>query len=159
MSYNNIVLNIIPTVECPKYVGRGRKVRCWLGGQLLFFWIGFSFVLKPQLWERNGGQGCRVSLWGHDSRSSALLASFRHFSPRRVNTRIPYSWNVPLVPDDESVLHCHGVSDKVLCFRNPKQYSIPYRIFLSSILYHIEYSSDHTRPICRKFHICRILQS
>ena len=25
------------SVEWPRYVERGRRVRCWLGGQLLFF--------------------------------------------------------------------------------------------------------------------------
>ena len=60
--------------------------------------------------------GCRVSLWGDDSRSSTFLALSRYFSARRGNTRIPYSWNVPLVPDYNSILHCHEVSDKVLCF-------------------------------------------
>ena len=49
-----------------------------------------------------------------------LLALSRYFSARRGNTRIPYSWNVPLVLGYKSILHCHGVSDKVLCSRNPK---------------------------------------
>ena len=49
-----------------------------------------------------------------------LLALSRHLSARRRNTRIPYSWNVPLVLGYKSILHCHGVSDKVLYSRNPK---------------------------------------
>ena len=57
------------TVEWPRYIERGRKVRCWLGGQLLFSWIGFSFCIRPHIRKRNGGKGCRVSLWGDDSRS------------------------------------------------------------------------------------------
>ena len=81
---------------------------------------------------REEGEGCRVSLWGHDSRSSKLLALSRHSYARRGNTRIPYYWNVPLVLGYESILHCHGVSDKVLYSRNPKKYSIPYRIFFWS---------------------------
>ena len=101
-----------PSVEWPRYVERGRRVRCWLGWQLLFFWGGFSCCINPQMSERKWSGHCRVSLWGHDSRSSALLASFRHFSARRGNTRIPYSWNVPLVPDYKNIIHCHGISDK-----------------------------------------------
>ena len=31
------VLPSTPSVEWPRYVERGRWVRCWLGGQLLFF--------------------------------------------------------------------------------------------------------------------------
>ena len=40
-----ILINI-PIVEWPRYKEKGRKVRCWLGGQLLFFWLGFYFVLN-----------------------------------------------------------------------------------------------------------------
>ena len=44
-----------PSVEWAGYVERERWVRCWLGGQLLFF-IRLLFVLKPPLWERERGQ-------------------------------------------------------------------------------------------------------
>ena len=108
-----------PNVEWPRYVERARRVRCWFGGQLLFSWAGFSFCIKTSV-VREEYAGCRVSLWGDDSRSSTFLALSRYFSARRGNTRIPYSWNVPLVPDYNSILHCHEVSDKVLCSRNPK---------------------------------------
>ena len=36
------VLPTTPSVVWPRYVERGRWVRCWLGGQLLFFWSDFS---------------------------------------------------------------------------------------------------------------------
>ena len=65
--------------------------------------------------------------------ATTLLASSRHFSDTRGNTRIPYSWNDPLVPDYKNILHCHGISDKVLCSK-----------ILSNILYPIEYSYDST---------------
>ena len=31
-------------VEWPRYIEKGRKVRCWLGEQLLFFWGDFSCI-------------------------------------------------------------------------------------------------------------------
>ena len=36
-------------VEWPRYIERGRKVRCWLGGQLLFFLGDFSFRIKTSV--------------------------------------------------------------------------------------------------------------
>ena len=90
--------------------GTQGSVLAWRAASLLS--IRLLFVLKPPLWDRKR-VNCRVSLWGHDSRSSALLASLWHFSARRGNTRIPYSWSVPLVPDYKNILHCHGISDKV----------------------------------------------
>ena len=35
--------------------------------------------------------------------------------------------NWPIVLSFKCILHCYGVSDKVSCSRNPKEYSIPYR--------------------------------
>ena len=34
-------------VEWPRYIEKGRKVRCWLGEQLLFFWGDFSCCINP----------------------------------------------------------------------------------------------------------------
>ena len=56
------------SVEWPRYIGMRRKVRCWLGEQLLFLGIGFSFRSKTSH-VRAEGNGRRVSLWGDDSRS------------------------------------------------------------------------------------------
>ena len=43
------------SVEWPRCIERGRKNRCWLGGQLLFFLGVFSCHIKPHMWERNRG--------------------------------------------------------------------------------------------------------
>ena len=37
------------SVEWPRYVERGRKDRCWLGGQPLFFLGDFSCYIKPNM--------------------------------------------------------------------------------------------------------------
>ena len=91
----NIVqlLNIaqLDNVVWPRYVERGRWVRCWLGGQLLFFWSDFSVVRERKR------ASCRVSLWGDDSRSYNAPGLIPTSPIPRGNTRIPYSWNVPLI--------------------------------------------------------------
>ena len=35
------------SVEWPRCIEKGRKVRCWLGEQLLFFWGDFSCCTNP----------------------------------------------------------------------------------------------------------------
>ena len=40
-------LRTTSSVVWPRYKERGRKVRCWLGGQLLFFWGDFSCCINP----------------------------------------------------------------------------------------------------------------
>ena len=60
------VLPTTPSVEWPRHIEKGRKVRCWLGGQLLFFWGDFSCCINPQISDRKWRGDCRVSLWGDD---------------------------------------------------------------------------------------------
>ena len=107
--------------EMAEMYGRERRnYRCWLGGQLLFILGDFLCCINPQMTRGNGREAERVSTVGDDSRYSRTLCASQHVSARRGNTRIPYSRNVPLVTDYKSILHCHGVSDKVLCHRNSK---------------------------------------
>ena len=65
------------------------SVLAWRAASLLL--IRLLFVLKTSVVRERKRTSCRVSLWGHDSR----------------NTRIPYSWNFSLVPDNKNILHCH----------------------------------------------------
>ena len=111
-------------------------------------WRAASFLLRRLLtWYQTSDareirrEGCRVSLWGDNSRSSKHFTyQFRHFSDRRVNARIPtprkflsclskVHWRI--VPSHKSMLHFHGISD-IMCVSNSKKYSTPYRIFFWS---------------------------
>ena len=78
------------TVEWPRYTERERRDRCWLGGQLLFFWGDFSCCIKPQMRGRNGGR-LQSELMGGLLKEIKAPCPSRHFSARRVNTRITYS--------------------------------------------------------------------
>ena len=55
------------SVEWPRYTERDAGFGAGLEGS--FFWVGFPFCIRPHMWKMNGGKGCRVSLWGDDSRS------------------------------------------------------------------------------------------
>ena len=76
---------------------KGRKVRCWLGGQLLFFWGYFPCFINPYMSDgkRRGGclgsLSCRVSLWGDDSRSYNAPGLIPIFSdtPRKYTYSLP----------------------------------------------------------------------
>ena len=127
--------------------GKGRKVRCWLGEQLLFFWGDFSCI-NPQMSEKKWRGYCRVSLWGHDSRSSALLPH---------SDISPLDGEIHVFPTLGTFLWYLTTRTFYIATEYPTKYCV--LEILSSILYHIEYSSDHTRPICREFHKCRILKS
>ena len=50
------VLPTTPSVVWPRYIEKGRKVRCWLGGQLLFFWETCLVVLTLRCQIGNGGE-------------------------------------------------------------------------------------------------------
>ena len=84
-----------------------------------------------------------MSLWGDDSRSFKAPRLSRHFSARRGNTRIPYSWNVP----GTWLGYIDGLSYPTRVFYTATEYPTKYCVLetLSNILYHIEYSSDRTR--------------
>ena len=141
MSNGRGVLPSTPSVEWPRHIKRGRRDRCWLGGQLLFFWGDFSCCIKPQMWKRDGGKTAEWAYGGMTQGPWKHLAHPDIFPPdgeihvfptprtflwylARVNWRIALSY--------KSILHYHGVSDKVLCSRNPKYYSIPCGIFFWS---------------------------
>ena len=59
----------ILAVEWPRYIKRGRKDRCWLGGQLFFIWGDVSCGIKALDVREEWRDDSRVSLWGDDSRS------------------------------------------------------------------------------------------
>ena len=123
-----IVLPTTPSVEWPRYIGRRRKARCWLGGQFLFFWIGFSFCIKPHMRDRNEGKGCRVSLWGDDSRSYNAPG----FIPIFLRYTGKYTYSSLLERFSGTWLQEYSTMPRVLEIQ-------------SNILYHIEYSYDYTQ--------------
>ena len=83
-------VRVLPSTPCVKWprLEKGRKVRCWLGGQLLFFWGYFSCFINPYMSDGKWRGGCRGSLscraaeWacgGMTPGATTLLGSFRHF--------------------------------------------------------------------------------
>ena len=91
--------------------------------------------------ERNGGKTAEWAYGGMTQGASKLLA-YPDISPLDDEKHVfptlrTFLWYLPrinwrIVLPYKSILHCHGVSGKVLCSRNPKWYSIPYRIFFWS---------------------------
>ena len=59
-------------VEWPRYTERERTDRCWLGGQLLFFWGHFSCI-KPQMRGRNGGKAAEWAYGGISQGAKSTL--------------------------------------------------------------------------------------
>ena len=107
---------------------KGRKVRCWLGGQLLFFWGDFSFCIKTSH-VRAEGKGCRVSLWGDDSRSVIDLQS-------NILYHIEYSSDHP-----RGSAGCPTSQTMTYLSEMPQMSNSQ---ILTNILYPIEYSYDYT---------------
>ena len=120
---------------------KGTQGSVLLRGQLLFFCGHFSCCIKPQMSERNGGKTAEWAYGGMTQGASKRLAypdiSPLHDDKHVFTTLRTFLWYLPrinwrIVLPYKSILHCHGVSGKVLCSRNPKWYSIPYRIFFWS---------------------------
>ena len=131
------------SVEWPRYTKRERGDRCWLGGQLIFFWGDIFCCIKPQMGERDGGKAAEWAYKGMTQGALKLLA-YPHISPLDGKIHVfptprTFLWcltkvNWRIVLSYKSILLCHEISDK-------------YRVLdiLSNILYHIEYCSDRKR--------------
>ena len=128
-SVAQLSLRSTSSVEWPRYIGMRRKVRCWLGEQLLFLGIGFSFRSKTSH-VRAEGNGRRVSLWGDDSRSynaPGLIPTFLRYTGK-------YTYSLLLERSSVTWLQEYSTMPRVL-------------EILSNILYRVEYSVGNSTNV------------
>ena len=109
------------------YRKRDARFGAGLEGSFPSFGETSLVVLTLRCQIGNGEETAEWAYRGMTQGATTLLASSRHFSAGRGNTRILYWWNVPLVPDYKNIPWKIPLMSNS---QNPKWYSLSYRIFL-----------------------------